>query len=86
MTEVCNVDPIVCDDNMQNTYSSPEPKKKKPCLLIDSDMSITVQSEDVQLSQHLVERRFHVKSALTNPEGIIVRQLHYTGWPDHGVP
>ena len=39
-----------------------------------------------QLSPTLVLRKFLVEDPITGIQKREVRQLHYTGWPDHGVP
>lgn len=66
-----------------NQYDSPD-GKKKPEVVLDTDTVINNLGE-VQLSKFLVERRFRVFSS-EQPDGLVVRQLHYTGWPDHDVP
>lgn len=38
----------------------------------------------ISLSPHLILRTFKVQSS--SNESFTVKQLHYTGWPDHGVP
>lgn len=43
-------------------------------------MTVTVDAPDENLTPHLVLRHFLVNGSLK------VRQLHYTGWPDHDVP
>lgn len=40
----------------------------------------------VNFSEHLVMRRMKVSDSQLGIENREVRQLHYTGWPDHGVP
>lgn len=37
------------------------------------------------MSKYLIERKFKVTD-LTTGESLNTTQLHYIGWPDHGVP
>lgn len=52
-------------------------------VLINSEFKIS-KIEEKKLGDTLVERTFKI----TTSEGLehIVKQVHYTGWPDHGVP
>lgn len=48
---------------------------------------ITVEPiETTLLTDHLVLRKFKVTDKVFGRKDMIVQQLHYIGWPDHGVP
>lgn len=44
-----------------------------------------VKKSTNQISKYLIERIFEVTD-LTTGKKVETRQLHYVGWPDHGVP
>ena len=50
-------------------------------VLKDLEVSLI---KETKLSETLVERIFEVKDK--SGKSLRVRQLHYVGWPDHGVP
>ena len=39
-----------------------------------------------QLTKYLTLRKFIVNDDFTKTKDLKVEQLHYPGWPDHGVP
>ena len=45
-----------------------------------------VPGEIRQLTPHLFVRKFTLTDGDLGINQREVRQLHYTGWPDHGVP
>lgn len=50
-------------------------------------LSITVEGISTEvLSKHLILRRFRVNDPYSGRVNMEVKQLHYTAWPDHGVP
>lgn len=52
-----------------------------------NEMGISVvPNGEEQLSPTLTLRKFIVDDEFTGTKQREVRQLHYTGWPDHGVP
>jgi len=38
------------------------------------------------ISKNIVERSFQLKNSKTKEDISKIKQLHYKGWPDHGVP
>jgi len=54
-------------------------------LSFDSHMNVRhVESE--QLTKHLKRNVFHLYDPIAPINPLPITQLHYTGWPDHGVP
>ena len=53
-----------------------------------SHVNINVQAsgETVELTPFLYLRKFRLDDPELGIQGREIRQLHYTGWPDHGVP
>ena len=53
-----------------------------------SNVGITVQpsGETIQITEHLFLRKFTMTDSDLGITSREIRQLHYTGWPDHGVP
>lgn len=49
-------------------------------------MTVVRAKDDQKLSAHLTARYFAVSDKTTGVKDQLVKQLHYTGWPDHGVP
>ena len=42
--------------------------------------------KEEQLTSHLIKRHFLLTDPFTGHTDTPIQQLHYTGWPDHGVP
>jgi len=49
-------------------------------------MTINVVKDDEHLTQYLTRRTFTISDQFTSLDSFLVVQLHYTGWPDFGVP
>lgn len=49
-------------------------------------MTVVRAKEDEKMSPYLIARYFTVNDKVTGVKDLQVKQLHYTGWPDHGVP
>ena len=45
-----------------------------------------ISQPDVELTSHLTLRRFKLTDSMLGITDREVAQLHYKGWPDHGVP
>jgi len=56
---------------------------EKEVPIIFGDFSITLR--DIEIKKENTTRRIEIKLNTTN-ETKIISQLHYTNWPDHGVP
>ena len=52
---------------------------------LDYGVMITHAAPEVKLSPHLILRQFEVTDS-NSQKTLVVKQLHYVGWPDHGVP
>ena len=50
------------------------------------NISVQISEPTVQLTPHLYLRKFKVTDTDLGIADREIRQLHYTGWPDHGVP
>ena len=49
-------------------------------------MDVQVSGPTIQLAPHLFIRQFRLSDSELGISNREVRQLHYTGWPDHDVP
>ena len=49
-------------------------------------ISVQLSGSTVQLTPNLFVRKFKMTDSELGITDREVRQLHYTGWPDHGVP
>lgn len=62
------------------------PDDKETVRHLKSSGIVVTPSSIEQLSQHLTLRKMIVDDELTQTKQREVQHLHYTGWPDHGVP
>jgi protein tyrosine phosphatase len=61
----------------------PNPKKDE-LKNMKSDIRIEQPEKDEYIGKYVVERKLE---ALTpDRQKLLVRQIHFTGWPDHGTP
>jgi protein tyrosine phosphatase len=69
-----------CEKFWPDPSSDPLSHQFKP-----KKISVEFISEE-KLTNHLVVRKFKLNDSEFRRKDMIVKQLHYTGWPDHGVP
>ena len=50
------------------------------------NISVRAAGETIELTPYLSLRKYQVSDPDLGIANREVRQLHYTGWPDHGVP
>ena len=49
-------------------------------------LTLKPDKEELEISEHLTVRKYYLSDSVLGYTDRLVVQVHYSGWPDHGVP